>query len=209
MCHLNYFHYGLSFDILNTEVTVRSKMSLVSNPISYIIYDYNHVSISFSMYFCKTRKTLITRSAIMCTLQSPVLENPPTVMAVESANEQDVVFDDSGVSDVTTSSNNSSNSAHATCHMTSHDSSSSNEESISTSEKWAQASKYCADAKDYLEMMCHDLAEELSHFDLQKEKELKQVLLDYASTQQERHEKVLYTFSSHIARNILFVPRST
>ena len=157
------------------------------------------------MYFCKTRNTLITRSDIMCTLQSPVLENPPTVMAVESGNEQDVVFDDSGVSDVTTSSNNSSNSAHAACHMTSHDSSSSNEESISTSEKWAQASKYCADAKDYLEMMCHDLAEELSHFDLQKEKELKQVLLDYASTQQERHEKVLYTFSSHIARNILFV----
>ena len=53
-----------------------------------------------------------------------------------------------------------------------------------------QASKYCADAKDYLEMMCHDLADELAQFDLQKEKELKQVLLNYAASQLEKHEKV-------------------
>ena len=53
-----------------------------------------------------------------------------------------------------------------------------------------QASKYCADAKDYLEMMCHDLTSELSQFDLQKEKEFKQVLLDYAAAQLEKHEKV-------------------
>lgn len=39
-------------------------------------------------------------------------------------------------------------------------------------------------------MMCNELAEELSHFDLQKEKELKQVLVDYAGAQLERHEKV-------------------
>ena len=39
-------------------------------------------------------------------------------------------------------------------------------------------------------MMCRDLAEELSLFDLQKEKELKQIFLDYASSQLERHEKV-------------------
>ncbi len=39
-------------------------------------------------------------------------------------------------------------------------------------------------------MMCHDLSDELAQFDLQKEKELKQILLDYASAQLERHEKV-------------------
>ena len=32
-----------------------------------------------------------------------------------------------------------------------------------------QASKYCADAKDYLEMMCRDCQAELNQFDLQKE----------------------------------------
>ena len=53
-----------------------------------------------------------------------------------------------------------------------------------------QASKYCADAKDYLEMMCHDLSAELAQFDLQKEKEFKQMLLDYAAAQLEKHEKV-------------------
>ena len=54
----------------------------------------------------------------------------------------------------------------------------------------SQASKYCADAKDYLEMMCHDLSAELAQFDLQKEKEFKQMLLDYAAAQLEKHEKV-------------------
>ena len=39
-------------------------------------------------------------------------------------------------------------------------------------------------------MMCKDMAEELAHFDLQKEKELKQVLLEYTAAQLERHEKV-------------------
>ncbi len=39
-------------------------------------------------------------------------------------------------------------------------------------------------------MMCHNLAEELAQFDLQKEKELKQILMDYSSAQLERHEKV-------------------
>ncbi len=53
-----------------------------------------------------------------------------------------------------------------------------------------QASKQCADSKDTLEMMCSELAEELSFFDLQKEKEIKQILLDYAASQLERHEKV-------------------
>ena len=53
-----------------------------------------------------------------------------------------------------------------------------------------QASKHCADAKNYLEMMYRDMAEELAYFDLQKEKELKQVLLEYTTAQLERHEKV-------------------
>ena len=39
-------------------------------------------------------------------------------------------------------------------------------------------------------MMCRDLSGELSHFDLQKEMELKQILMEYASRQLERHEKV-------------------
>jgi len=39
-------------------------------------------------------------------------------------------------------------------------------------------------------MMCHDLTSELAQFDLQKEKEFKQVLLDYAAAQLEKHEKV-------------------
>ena len=42
-------------------------------------------------------------------------------------------------------------------------------------------------------MMCRDLSDELSHYDLQKEKELKQVLLDYTAAQLERHEKVQYS----------------
>lgn len=53
-----------------------------------------------------------------------------------------------------------------------------------------QASKYCSDAKDYLEMMCKDLSEELAQFDLRKETELKQVMVDYATAQLEKHEKV-------------------
>ena len=39
-------------------------------------------------------------------------------------------------------------------------------------------------------MMCHDLSAELAQFDLQKEKEFKQMLLDYAAAQLEKHEKV-------------------
>ena len=38
-------------------------------------------------------------------------------------------------------------------------------------------------------MMCHDLTSELAQFDLQ-EKEFRQVLLDYAAAQLEKHEKV-------------------
>ena len=39
-------------------------------------------------------------------------------------------------------------------------------------------------------MMCQELSSELAQFDLQKEQELKQALLDYAGAQLERHEKV-------------------
>ena len=39
-------------------------------------------------------------------------------------------------------------------------------------------------------MMCRDLSSELNQFDLQKELEMKQILMDYATRQLERHEKV-------------------
>ena len=39
-------------------------------------------------------------------------------------------------------------------------------------------------------MMCRDLSNELNQFDLQKELELKHILMDYAGRQLERHEKV-------------------
>ena len=67
--------------------------------------------------------------------QSPVVENPP------AENSEDVVFDDSGVSDVTSSSNHSNSDGHTQSgsHVTSQDSASNvSEEGISTGEKWAQ-----------------------------------------------------------------------
>ena len=128
----------------------------------------------------------------------------------------DSVYDDSGVSDVTSSSEQSAGRRldHVTSHMSSHMTADEAllTEDATSSEKWAlvshtltisqchpshpplltpsQASKYCADAKDYLEMMCRDLSSELNQFDLQKELELKQILMDYAARQLERHEKV-------------------
>lgn len=118
-----------------------------------------------------------------------VTSSPLTEQSPPLENSEDVVFDDSGVSDITSSSNNSGNSRpnHVTDHVTAHESASLS--GVSNSEKWAQANEKCADAKDYLEMMCRDLSDELSQFDLHKEKELKQVLLDYAAAQLERHEK--------------------
>ena len=66
-------------------------------------------------------------------MQSPVTDQPPSL-----ENSEDAVFDDSGVSDVTGSSNNSGPNLPNT---TSRDSASSGVASvggISTSEKWAQ-----------------------------------------------------------------------
>uniref|UniRef100_A0A1X7TDQ7 Uncharacterized protein n=1 Tax=Amphimedon queenslandica TaxID=400682 RepID=A0A1X7TDQ7_AMPQE len=53
----------------------------------------------------------------------------------------------------------------------------------SISEKWAQASSNCSDAKEYLEMICRsrDLPDELAQFDLRKEQELRQVFFDLAA----------------------------
>ena len=65
-----------------------------------------------------------------------------------------------------------------------------------------QASKHCADAKDYLEMMCREMTEELVHFDLQKEKEMKQVLvlLEYTAAQLYREtQKVRIAPRSYVA----------
>ena len=42
-------------------------------------------------------------------------------------------------------------------------------------------------------MMCRNLSIELNQFDLQKELELKHILMDYAARQLERHEKVRHS----------------
>ena len=95
----------------------------------------------------------------------------------------DEVFDDSGVSSVSGSSVNSQGETEGSPVIDGR-----HEDSIS--EKWAQASSNCADAKEYLEMMCRDLSDELALFDLRKELELKQVFLDLAASQLEKNEKV-------------------
>jgi hypothetical protein len=62
-------------------------------------------------------------------------ENPP------AENSEDVVFEDSGISDVTSSSNRSSSDGHTQTdsHVTSQVSASNiSEEGISMAEKWAQ-----------------------------------------------------------------------
>ena len=66
-------------------------------------------------------------------MQSPLTEQSPPL-----ENSEDVVFDDSGVSDITSSSNNSGNSRpnHVTDHVTAHESASLS--GVSNSEKWAQ-----------------------------------------------------------------------
>lgn len=120
---------------------------------------------------------------------SPKAEHspPPRYDDTKSENAE---IDDSGISDVNSSSTGDGSHTHSEDHVTiengSHDLTDSTD---SSSERWAHASKNCADAKDYLEVMCNDLTDELSFFDLQKEKEVKQILLDYATAQLERHEK--------------------
>ena len=120
------------------------------------------------------------------------------------------VFDDSGVSSISGSStggggggNNSS--CHSRDESTGPDTSNTHhggncwspsrrniglDDSIS--EKWAQASSNCSDAKEYLEMICRDLSDELAQFDLRKEQELRQVFLDLAAGQMEKNEKVSF-----------------
>ena len=78
-------------------------------------------------------------------LQSPVIEDPPTLL--ESGDTQDVVFDDSGVSDVTSNSTSSTGEGHSHSddnHVTkgvgSHDLS---ENGSNTSERWAHVSVCC------------------------------------------------------------------
>ena len=54
-------------------------------------------------------------------------------------------------------------------------------------------------------MMCRDLSSELNQFDLQKELEMKQILMDYATRQLERHEKVRISQNRKI---IVFIKNS-
>ncbi len=98
----------------------------------------------------------------------------------------DEVYDDSGVSSISGSSANSLGDKASSPVLDRHRI---GEDSIS--EKWAQASSNCADAKEYLEMMCRDLSEELALFDFRKEQEMKQVFLDLSSSQLEKNEKVI------------------
>lgn len=94
------------------------------------------------------------------------------------------MFDDSGVSSVSSSTNSQQ------CQGV-NDAAARRFGDDSISEKWAQASSNCSDAKEYLEMICRDLSDELAQFDLQKERELKQVFLDLASSQLDKNEKVI------------------
>ncbi|KXJ07046.1 hypothetical protein AC249_AIPGENE7382, partial [Exaiptasia diaphana] len=52
------------------------------------------------------------------------------------------------------------------------------------------ANSNCAEAKSYLEQLCQDLTSELSHFDLRKESELRDVLIEYSTLKSEHFEKV-------------------
>lgn len=56
-----------------------------------------------------------------------------------------------------------------------------------------QATAQCQEAKDYLEMMCRDLAAELADFDYQKEQELRSVFLEYAALFCEKFQRVRKT----------------
>ena len=94
------------------------------------------------------------------------------------------MYDDSGISSISGSSANTPPPDTPINH--------SRDDSIS--EKWALASSNCADAKEYLEMICRELSEELSVFDLRKEQELKQVFLDLAAAELEKNEKVCIIF---------------
>ncbi|XP_031568658.1 uncharacterized protein LOC116303273 isoform X2 [Actinia tenebrosa] len=64
------------------------------------------------------------------------------------------------------------------------------EESQSLTQRWAEANSNCAEAKAYLERLCQDLKFELSHFDLRKESELREVLIEYTTLKSEHFEKV-------------------
>ncbi|EDO49348.1 predicted protein [Nematostella vectensis] len=57
-------------------------------------------------------------------------------------------------------------------------------------QRWAKANSNSAQAKETLERTCQDLAFELSHFDLRKEMELREVLIEYSSLRSEHYEKV-------------------
>lgn len=53
-----------------------------------------------------------------------------------------------------------------------------------------QANSNCSEAKAYLERLCQDLTPELSYFDLRKESELREVLIEYTTLKSEHFEKV-------------------
>ncbi|KAK3751145.1 hypothetical protein QZH41_015475 [Actinostola sp. cb2023] len=60
----------------------------------------------------------------------------------------------------------------------------------SLTQRWAVANSNCAEAKAHLERLCLDLTHELSHFDLRKESELREVLIEYSTLKSEHFEKI-------------------
>uniref|UniRef100_A0A1X7SP10 Uncharacterized protein n=1 Tax=Amphimedon queenslandica TaxID=400682 RepID=A0A1X7SP10_AMPQE len=125
---------------------------------------------------------------------SPSIHDVPVTGGVA-----DEVFDDSGVSSISGSSTGGGGNT-SSCYSrdestpdttNAHDGNcwSPSRRNIglddSISEKWAQASSNCSDAKEYFEMICRDLSDELAQFDLRKEQKLRQVFLDLAAGQME------------------------
>ncbi|KAI6645656.1 Sorting nexin-30 [Oopsacas minuta] len=104
-------------------------------------------------------------------------DTTPICYSLTDSNEDLSVFDDSGLSESGASSNNGVQSpsvAYA---------------NSSLSQKWAEANSQCRSAREELENMCNNLAEELIHFDYLKEKDLKNILIDFVNTQHELMQK--------------------
>lgn len=54
-----------------------------------------------------------------------------------------------------------------------------------------QATSNCHAAKAHLEMIYQNLSQELDQFDYQKEKELREIFVDYTTLRAEHYEKVI------------------
>ena len=140
-----------------------------------------------------------------------IIQSPSTHDVPVTGGVTDEVFDDSGVNSISGSSAGGGGGNTSSCHSrddstpdttNAHGSNcwSPSRRNIglddSISEKWGQASSNCSDAKEYLEMICRDLSDELAQFDLRKEQELRQIFLDLAAGQMEKNEKVSFNIKT-------------